>query len=210
MSELTLAELERSMKNIKIQDYKVTSVWSVIPTKDNPNGYKEDWEYQLNSYAWLGRKNGYRAKKLQIIAILRDHQKSKGFQSYKEKGNYPYLPIKVIDIPLWTDEEQDKYVLDRVETHQEADMLFHTLDRQIDCTDKERWKKQDEYAVKVPNLKKAKKLFTNLEEAELFKATVPKSFVEFRKGNSNRCAQYCSVVNFCKQAKGEGYGKKTA
>ena len=70
MSELTLAELERSMKNIKIQDYKVTSVWSVIPTKDNPNGYKEDWEYQLNSYAWLGRKNGYRAKKLQIIAIL--------------------------------------------------------------------------------------------------------------------------------------------
>ena len=155
MPELTLAELERSMKKIKIQDYKVTSVWSVIPTKNNPNGYKEAWEEQLNVYAWLGRKNGYLATKLQIIAILRDHQKSKGFQSYKDDGNYPFLPIKVIDIPLWSAEKQDAYVLDRVKTHQEADMLFHTMDKQIDCTDQERWKKQDEYAVKLPTLKKS-------------------------------------------------------
>lgn len=203
-----MQEYERNLKKISIQDYKVTSAWSLLKSKDNPNGYKEAWEQQLNVYAWLGRKNGYRVTKLQIIAILRDWQKSKAFESEKYNGGYPPLPIQVIDIPLWTDKEQDDYIADRIETHQQADYLFNMENKEIDCTDKERWKKEDQYAVMLPKQKRAKKLFTNLKEAELYKVTVPKSFVELRKGNSMRCAQYCSVVNFCKQARKEGYGKE--
>lgn len=40
-----------------IQDWKVTSVWSV---KDE--SYKSDWEKQLNIYRWLAKKTGWRPK----------------------------------------------------------------------------------------------------------------------------------------------------
>ena len=208
MPELTMAEYERGMKRVSIEDYKVTSAWSVLISKDNPNGYKEAWEEQLNVYAWLCRQNDYKVTKLTIIALLRDWQKSKAFESQKNNGGYPKLPVIEVNIPLWSNEKQNKFVLDRVETHQEADYIFTTLDKEIDCTDKERWKREDQYAVMVPNQKRAKKLFNNLEEAELFKVTVPKSYVELRKGIAMRCAQYCSVDNFCKQARKEGYGKE--
>tara|TARA_R110000824_G_scaffold88567_7_gene217704 strand:+ start:3366 stop:3998 length:633 start_codon:yes stop_codon:yes gene_type:complete len=208
VSELTMEAFERDLKKIIVQDYKVTSAWSLLKSKDNPNGYKEEWVKQQNVYAWLCRANGYRVTKLQIIAILRDWQKSKAFESQKNDGGYPLLPIQIVDLPLWSDKEQQDYIKDRIETHQQADFLFNMENKEIDCTNKERWKGEDVYAVMVDKQKRAKKLFTNLKEAEEFKITVPKAFVEIRKGISRRCAQYCSVVNYCKQARKEGYGKQ--
>ena len=54
-----------------MQDYKVTSTWAV---KD---GVKDEWAQQLNMYRLIAAAHGIEVRNLQIVAILRDWQKSK-------------------------------------------------------------------------------------------------------------------------------------
>ena len=67
---------------LTILDYKCTSVWSVIYGKS-------DWHKQLNFYAWLVEQNNQTVvDSLQIVAVLRDWQRSKA----NDEG-YPDAPI---------------------------------------------------------------------------------------------------------------------
>ncbi|NBS70950.1 hypothetical protein EBT31_18895, partial [bacterium] len=95
---------------ITIMDYKTTSVWSVILGKSQ-------WEYQLNCYAALVRWNQRgKVKGLKVIAILRDWRA----KDAEEKPDYPRAPIVEVDIPMWTEEQQDAYLKERVALHQKA------------------------------------------------------------------------------------------
>ena len=111
-----------------ILDYKVTSVWSIIY---NPEGKKE-WEEQLNCYAWLYRKLGFTVKGLKIIGILRDWSMR---DLRKSKKNYPKIPVSVIDIQLWSEEEQEAFIKERIEEHQK---YISVPDDEIPCC-KETW-----------------------------------------------------------------------
>ena len=182
----------------EIEDYKCTSVWSIIYPK-------ESWTNQLNVYAWLLRQNNYLPKSLSIIVLARDWQKSKAQESINNGGNYPPLPIHKVDIPLWSDEKQDAYVLDKVKTHQEADMLFYTENIQIGCTDEERWKNPPSFAVKVKEKKRALKVFDLEEDAQDYAKNTLNSYVEERPSIARRCKDYCNVKQFCELAKKEGY-----
>jgi hypothetical protein len=93
-----------------INDYKVTSVYSVLSNKP-------EWEQQLNCYAYLAyQSHGRRITSLKIVAILRDWQrKQAGF-----KPDYPASQIAVVDIPVWTPEQQEAYIMERVALHQAA------------------------------------------------------------------------------------------
>ena len=89
-----------------LQDYKFVGVFSVM-LGEQP---KPDWVNQLNAYAWLVRKaKGLKVKKLEIITIFRDF-KNNGSQ---QNSDYPETPIQRIDIPLWDDDTQDKFIEDR-------------------------------------------------------------------------------------------------
>ncbi len=164
-------------KTLEIQDFKITSVWTVV-YKDR---YK-DFEKQLNCYAYLMRKNGHKVKNLKIVAILRDWVQSKAFND-----NYPNKQIQVIDIPLWNIEKQEAFIKERIEAFKNP----------TECTPEQRWASSDTWAVKKKTHKKAMKVCSSESEAKEYLESKGGDFVEHRPGQDRRCQAYCSVNSFC-------------
>ena len=179
-------------KDETLYDWKVTSVWTAI---FNPRG-KPEWEAQLNIYAWLYSLQGFITKKLVVPAILRDWQKGKA----KQGGDYPPIPMRVFNIPLWTPEDTIIYVRERMRLHKEAMPL---PDDQLPlCTDEERWLKGNKYALMKEGRKSAVRVYDTKEEAMKELASCDsKHYVEERKGEAVRCKDYCDVAPFCNHCK---------
>ena len=190
-------------QTVEITDYKVTSVWSVIHGKI-------DWERQLNVYAYLVQKNkGKKVTKLSICAILRDWNR----RDAQTKSNYPQAPVVIVDIPVWDEMTRIRYIHERIEAHQSAQTVYDIADcvddTFIQCSDEERWKRDDAWAVKKKGLKRAMRVFDNQEEAEVYAYDWEQvndgkvAVVEHRAGEYVRCnGDYCGVAQFCSQYKG--------
>lgn len=173
-----------------IQDYKVTSAWSIVY---NPEG-KKDWESQLNCLALLYRKSGFEVKSLKIIAILRDWSKTNALKD----PSYPQIPIVVIEIPLWSEEKQLEYVQVRVAEHTAYENISD--DNIPECSPEDRWQSQPKFAVYKNTNIKATKVFDCESDAIAFASIQnPKDNyrVENRPGIDKRCTEYCSVNKFC-------------
>jgi hypothetical protein len=171
-----------------LDDYKCTSVFSFLL------GDKKEWEEQLNLYDLLYRAASFRAKKLRINAILRDHIKTKAMRD----PNYPQCGFLIKEIPQWSPEQQENFSSERVKAHQRAEKLAD--DDLPLCTPEERWHKPDVWAVKKKGGKRALKLFTNPDEADSYLAGAPlpkQCEVEHRPGQDVRCLSYCAVKNWC-------------
>lgn len=185
---------------IRIQDYKVCSVWAVM-------NEKPEWEKQLNMYAYLVRKNkGVEVSSLQIVAILRDWSRRKA----SIEPEYPKSNAVVVDVPLWDYEKQEAYVEERIVIHKQAQDQVDFIDSLIRCSDQERWAKPTRYAVMKKGRKSAVKLFDNFAEADLFKKSQQQKtanaefYVEERRGEYTRCeGNFCGVAEFCDQYKGD-------
>ncbi len=186
--------------SISITDYKVTSVWSVIHGKI-------EWEQQLNCYAFLSQKNkGMKVKSLQICAILRDWNRREA----ERREDYPQAPVILVDIPLWPDTKRIEYIKERVAMHQDAQMNFDLAQAFPSCSDEERWKRGEAWAVKKKGNKRALRVFETEELAQEF-AVAHKARkneyileIEHREGEYIRCkGDYCGVANFCSQFKGD-------
>ena len=174
---------------VAITDYKTTSVFAVMM------GDKPEWERQLNCYAMLIRKSkNLPVKRLSIVAILRDWRASES----ERRGDYPSTPIVSIPIALWPDEEQDRYVSERVRLHNlaETEMELGSL---RPCTDEERWARPAKWAVHKGNNKRAMRLFDSEEEANLFKKNGEDRRVIKRAASYLRCEKYCPVAAWCDQ-----------
>ena len=180
---------------VEITDYKVTSVWSVIHGKI-------DWERQLNVYAYLVQKNkGKRVTKLSICAVLRDWNK----RDAQTKPDYPQAPVVIVDIPKWTEMERINYIHGRINAHQEAQIVYDMEASFPPCSDEDRWKRDDAWAVKKKGLKRAMRVFSTYDEANSFatEQSVPVE-IEHRIGEPIRCkGNYCGVADFCSQFKKE-------
>ena len=180
---------------VEITDYKVTSVWSVIHGKI-------DWERQLNVYAYLVQKNkGKRVTKLSICAVLRDWNK----RDAQTKPDYPQAPVVIVDIPKWTEMERINYIHGRINVHQEAQIIYDMEASFPPCSDEDRWKRDDAWAVKKKGLKRAMRVFPTHDEANSFatEQNVPVE-IEHRIGEPIRCkGNYCGVADFCSQFKKE-------
>jgi hypothetical protein len=175
---------------ITIIDYKTTSVWSVILGK-------KEWEQQLNCYAYLVRHSkDAKVKGLKVIAILRDWRA----RDAEEKADYPKAPIVEIDIPMWSEADQDAYMHQRVELHQKAEFDRLTGTELPECSQSERWEKQPIWAVKKIGNKRAIKLYDS--ESEANDALQSGQEIEFRRGEPTRCtANWCRVNAWCSQYK---------
>jgi len=175
---------------MKLTDWKVTSVFSFLL------GDKPEWEQQLNCYAWLYRKNGFEATKLQIVAILRDFMQSRA----DKEPDYPQCAVMVVDIPMWSQEEAQAYIEDRVRVHQQA-QFFKDNDL-IHCTKQERWERPTTFAVMRGKNKKATRVFDLDIEAGhfIFKKDKPDQYeIIKRPGESVRCARFCNALPWCNQ-----------
>ena len=173
-----------------LSDYKFTSVWAVMNTKP-------EWEAQLNCYAWLMRKSkGVIVNKLSIHALLRDWAR----HSVGVKHGYPLSAIHTVDIPVWSSVKQDLYIMERVALHKAAKQA-NDLDAQLEnCTDTERWMREDKYAVMKAGRKSAIRVVDTGVEAAEVSSKNPGSYVQLRKGEPVRCTgDYCGVSRFCTQ-----------
>ena len=179
-------------KGVTVLDYKFTSVWSVI------YDLKKEWIAQQNCYAYLIEKEkGLTVNKLEIVTFLRDRNKQKA----KQDSSYPQSDVVVLDVPLWSFEEREKYIEDRVKLHQEAFQQFSLEGTCLPCSDEERWKRADSFAVMKEGRKTAVRVLDSAEEAEKkLKSLGDKHFVEQRIGVPTRCADnYCNVSQWCQQ-----------
>ena len=183
-----------------LTDFKVTSALAALQALTNG---KDEWENQLNVLDFLCRKNQktltrykkeVKVKSLNIMAILRDWSKLKVMQS----DNYPRKQVVMIPIRRWSEEEQENYVQARIKLHQDAEKA----DQLPLCTAKERWRKEDSYALMLDNRKTAKRVLPTREEMD--KYMKENKYVEgqgckvvFRAGEDVRCQHYCSVNQFC-------------
>lgn len=195
--QIDLFDVERGL----LQDYKITSVYSVR------DGIKEEYAQQLNINAQLLRMNGYVVRGLQIVAILRDWSKGEHQREAakaKEAGytcKYPSNQVIVLDVALVEPGMVESYIVDRIIEHREAKQVSEKGEVLPSCTQEERWTRPDQWAVMKKGQKRAAKLFNSEEAAELYLEEIGASHIETRKGESIRCESYCSVKNFCEQYK---------
>ena len=205
--ERSKLKVDLAERRLFYKDDKITNGWTLSGQFDLlldalTNG-KDEWENQLNVLDFLCRKNQktltrykkeVKVKSLNIMAILRDWSKLKVMQS----DNYPRKQVVMIPIRRWSEEEQENYVQARIKLHQDAEKA----DQLPLCTAKERWRKEDSYALMLDNRKTAKRVLPTREEMD--KYMKENKYVEgqgcrvvFRAGEDVRCQHYCSVNQFC-------------
>lgn len=173
-----------------LQDYKVTSAWSMVFDSKH-----KDWTNQLNTYAHLLRRHGHEVNRLEVVAILRDWQAREA----KMKPTYPQSPVQVIPLTLWSKEEAQLAIEDRLKKHSEAKLAMPL------CTPEDQWEKPAVYAVMKDGQKRALSLALTPEQASIDKSLFEKEHggkklvVVRRPGEKTRCESYCSVKQFCDQ-----------
>ena len=176
-----------------VTDYKTASCWKVA--FDDWKDYRD----QVLIYCWMLRQIGFDAKRGQIVAMLKDHSKSKA-----KRGEQPPLPVYQIG---WDFDDEDfakieEYLIGKFAQIEEAEKLpDHMLPM---CSEEDRWTRGEEWAVLKRGNKRAKKVFRpgtyeNPEKAaEEYAHELGTGFmVEHRPGLDAKCMDYCSAAPFC-------------
>lgn len=178
-----------------LADLKRTSIWSV---KDALKNCKHDWVKQLNIYDRLLYHvvPQLPVKKLEVHAFARDWRPI-------EKLRYNDYPkkVEIIEVPRWSKEEQMDYI--------DAQLHDHVDNPERECSDEEKWRKLDKYAVMKKGRKSALKVEDSLPNAYTW--CKGKGHVDGEKGISIvkrpgdciRCSGYCDVSSFCPFMKGK-------
>lgn len=179
-------------KGIDVKDYKTTTVWAVM-------NEKFEWEVQLNIYAGLVEDvKKTPVTSVGIVAIIRDWNRR---ESITREG-YPEAPIKEIPIRLWSKEERDAFISNRIALHSACEFAIETDGNLPDCTPDEMWEKQTTYAIKKVGNKRAFKVYDNEKDALEAVADMEKTYeIEVRKGERTRCTNFCPVNTWCTQYK---------
>lgn len=185
--------LDRYFKDTKtIRDYKtITASQLMFPEQ------KESWYLQQNIYACMLRVAGYEVEKIEICAIVKDWSKLK----VSSGQDYPKSPFVTIPIVVADHDKVMEYIKKRVAIHRRAEE-----GESVPCTKKDRWAKEDTYAVRKKGGKRSMKNFDseamakNFIEENSFKHAPGDLYVEYRPSESFRCKNgYCPVPSVCPQ-----------
>jgi hypothetical protein len=193
----------------KIMDWKTTSVWNVVFGN-------HQWEEQLNVYCWMRRQLGYDVKSLEVWALLRDWQKSKA--KYGHDPKYPKIPFYRAVLPIWSEQEQEEYIYNRLPLFDKKNPEPCTNFKQAGKAN-ERWeripvfkvmkkgKKRAEIASWYPKGKKEDLLSVSdcmeAAKAKGIQLDGTQYYIEEFPGMCIRCEDYCSVKPFCPVYQGE-------
>ena len=175
-----------------VDDYKVTSVWTVIYGSNN-----DKWKKQLQMGSYLHyKKHGNWINKGRIIAILKDYNRRDAIG----KSDYPKMPVSVIEFDLGTPDEVEKWILNRFD---EIIKLEKLSDSDLPmCSLEERFNKGDKWAVKKKVNKTATKVHDTLEGAREHLINLEMKYpsiyeIEERKGEDTKCLNYCACNKQC-------------
>lgn len=192
-----------------VTDYKTASVWKVkFGCWDNwkpkaGTDQFDDWRMQTLLYCWMLREIGFDAKRGEIVAILKDHSKTKA-----KVNEHPPLPVWQIGWDF-TDEDfawADTFIKAKFAEIEACEKL---PDGELPlCSEKDRWTRPGKYAVMKPGRKSAIKLYdTEAEAQERAEAEGKGCYVQHRPGSDPKCMDYCSACEFCAYWQ-ENYGKE--
>lgn len=181
---------EKDSASVGLTDWKSTSAWAVMSDK-------VEWERQLNIYAFLLEVNrDYIVKDLKIGAIIRDWDRKEAAR----RPEYPQAPLWMVPIKLWSFEDREKYVRERVRLHQDAMLAAELGEDMPPCTDEERWMREPKFIAIKPGNQRATKVFGNKEDAAAFvKLKGGGLVVEERPARPTRCLEFCQAAPWCKQ-----------
>lgn len=179
-------------KGIDVKDYKTTTVWAVM-------NEKFEWEVQLNMYAGLVEDvKRIPVTSVGIVAIIRDWNRR---ESTTREG-YPEAPIKELQIRLWSKEERDAFIANRIALHSACEFAIETDGELPNCTSEEMWEKPTVWAVRKNGNKRAHSLYETEELATAALADLGSNYeIEVRKGERTRCENFCPVNTWCTQYK---------
>ena len=171
-----------------VTDYKTATAWKVV------FGEFDDWKRQTLCYVWMLRQIGFDAKRGEIVAMLKDHSKTKA----KADRTYPQHPVYRIGWDFSESEiaECGEWLRRRFEEIKAAEQM---TDEELPmCSEEERWHKADKWAVMKEGRKSAVKLYDSEEEAsERAESEGEKFYVEHRPGDDPKCRDYCAACEFC-------------
>lgn len=172
-----------------IRDYKCCKTFNYT---DQDSRRKHDW--QLNIYAYILEKMGYEVNKLEVQFIFTDWS----FAKSKRTPIYPAVPVMSMPVRRYPNALIEEYMLKRIKMHKET----MTGEKIHYCTSKDKWEKEDAYAVMAKGNKKASKLCLTREEAMNYIAiNQPKNkkplHIEYRPGKRGRCDVYCPASSVC-------------
>jgi hypothetical protein len=163
----------------RIVDYKTMGV------REFMNGVRFEREAQTNAYAELLRANGYEVTGVAACCIFVDWSAPQA--QYSKMTGYPESSVVTVELPLWTRERAQEWIISRVIAHQEARKNLPL------CTPEETWG-EDKWAVMRDGAARATKVFDNEEEANLFAYEKGSNYyVEYRQAEPIRCKFYCDV-----------------
>jgi hypothetical protein len=169
-----------------LTDFKFTTVWKF--KKDQPAD--QEWTAQLNMQLELLRRNGLDASALQIVGLIRDYRTREKLQF---PDSYPDNAICIMPIEIWPRDKTTAFINMRIAEHEAAKVDLPN------CSDNDRWAEPNIWAVmKGKKAIPGGKQFSQ-EAAEKMCSENAGTRVEFRKGTSKRCENYCAVSKFCVQ-----------
>lgn len=172
----------------ELSDYKVVSVWQTVL------GDNEKYRLQLLIYAYILRKQGFPCSRGRIIQIYRDFSKTKA----SVDSSYPQKPVNVINFQFKEKdfEEIEAYINDKLSQIKKYNEFKD--DDIPQCSDKERWKTEDKYAVMSKGRKTANRVLNSEELAVKWMEDNKKGdYVEKRNGENKKCNSYCRCREFC-------------
>ena len=175
---------------ISIRDYKVTSAWTAMNNK-------KEWEQQLNIYAWLVESvKQKKVKDVGVVAIIRDWSR----RDAARNPDYPQAPVKEIPISLWSLEDRNVFIRERIADHSDCMFAMDTGSDLPDCTPEQMWEKPTTWALKKTGNVRAKSIYETEDAAQAALEEAGKEYeIEIRPGERTRCATFCSVSSFCDQ-----------
>ena len=164
-----------------LSDFKVTTVYKQHGS--------DGWTRQLNVLRWLAHQNGYDTiNTLEVVAIFRDFRKTEA----QRNPDYPQAAIQTISVPVWSLEDTEEYITERVYLHQAA-----SRGEPVPCTDEERWFSGNTYALTKHGAKRATRVSS--DPSEFGDVDFKEYAIEVRAGEYKRCEHYCDVSQFCAQ-----------
>lgn len=184
------------MEEEMLGDYKVTTVYKYLL------GDNEHYRFQLLTYAYLLRKNGFPCKGGRIYQIFRDWQRSKA----KFDKSYPQKPVNVITFRFY--DKDFAYIENEI---QQRLANIHKYEDFADdeipiCSKENRWATDDKFAVMKKGRKSAMRVLSSKEEAEEWMKNNGGEFIQERPAESRKCVDYCSCCEFCNFWR-ENYGQ---
>jgi hypothetical protein len=175
-------------------DIKQTSTFKFV------RGNVDDFEKQLNIYAYMLQLDGIKVDTLKILAVFPDWNK---WERQRQGGSYPPNKMTAYKFELWPFKERHDYFVDRINLHDAASVV---PDDQLPlCTDEDMWAAPTKWAVYASKqARKASRLFEDKADALAYVNNMQDSataIIRERPGKRTRCADWCKCSPVCQQYK---------